>query len=215
MSHIVYIALGDSLSAGQGDPDAQGNSIGWARRMCSILSDATGETYAFTKLAVNSAKIGDVRADQVPALAGTEPGLLTVTVGVNDILGAFDAGRFAAEVAALFDDLVKTGATVATITLPNMAHLLPLPDAMRRAVAKSIEMVNDGIRKGADARGVLYVDSYAAPETAAPEFWADDRRHPSTLGHQQIAGAVAELLLSAGPRRGIPERLATPAAGVP
>jgi lysophospholipase L1-like esterase len=208
MSHVVYMALGDSLSAGQGDPDEHGHPIGWARRTCSLLSNGTGATYAFSKLAVNSAKIGDVRADQVPALAGAEPDLITVTIGINDILRAFDPGKFAAQVAGLFDDLVATGATVATITIPDMADLLPLPAEVRRGVRQCIEQANDGIRKGADPRGVLYVDSYAAPECAEASFWNEDRRHPSANGHTLIAGAVAEMLLDAGPRRGVPARLA-------
>jgi len=173
-----------------------------------MLADATGVTYEFTKLAVNNAKIADVRAHQVPAVAGANPDLITVTVGINDILGAFNPGQFAAQVGALFDDLVRTGATVATITIPDMADMLPLPAQMRRAVGQSIQQVNDAIRKGA-ARGVLFVDSYAAPECTDPAFWNEDRRHPSANGHTLIAGAVAELLLAAGPRRGVPERFAT------
>jgi lysophospholipase L1-like esterase len=208
MANIIYVSMGDSLSAGVGDPDSDGRLVGWARRTCSLLADGTGATYEFTNLALNRAMLADVRADQVPVLAGANPDLITVTIGINDIQGPFDPGRFAAQVAGLFADLVKTGATVATITIPDMVHLLPVPEPVRNAVRQSIEQANDGIRKGADAHGALYVDAYAAPEPAEPTFWAEDRKHPSTLGHTLIAGAAAEMLLAAGPRRGVPERLA-------
>src|SRR5260370_27013589 len=37
MSQQAYAALGDSLTAGQGDPDAQGRPLGWAPRVLSPL----------------------------------------------------------------------------------------------------------------------------------------------------------------------------------
>src|SRR5712691_8735074 len=112
MTNIVYVALGDSLSAGVGDTDSDGRWVGWARRTCSLLADATGATYEFTNLSLNRAMLADVRADQVPVVAGANPDLLTVTIGINDIQHAFDPPRFATQVGELFGDLVRTGATV-------------------------------------------------------------------------------------------------------
>jgi lysophospholipase L1-like esterase len=204
MSELVYIAMGDSLSAGKGDLDQEGHPIGWARRLCSLLSDATGATYAFTNLAVNRATIGEIRTGQVPAVESAAPDLVTVTIGINDIRGAFDPARFAGEVAGLFDVLVGTGATVVTITIPDIVHLLPLPAELRGAARQIIELANDGIRTSADARGMLYVDAYAAPEVADPGFWDTDRMHPNPHGHDLIARAAADLLLASGPHRGVP-----------
>src|SRR5260370_42530491 len=95
MTQLVYFALGDSLSAGKGDPDAEGRPIGWARRLCSILSDATGATYAFTNIAVHRATIADALADQLPALAGSAPDLASVTIGITDIRGPFHPAHLA------------------------------------------------------------------------------------------------------------------------
>jgi lysophospholipase L1-like esterase len=204
MPPLVYFALGDSLSAGKGDPDAKGRPVGWAQRMCSVLSDATGASYAFTNLAVNRATITEVLANQVPAVAGAAPDLVTVTIGINDIRGSFHPAQFAAQVGGLFDVLVGTGATVATMTIPDIVHLLPLPADMLGAARQIIEMANDGIRQSADARGVLYLDTYAKSDVADPGFWQEDQLHPNPHGHQLIAAATAEMLLAAGPRRGIP-----------
>ena len=175
-----------------------------------MLSDATGATYAFSNLAVNRAGIAEVLADQVPALAAATPDLLTITIGINDIRGSFDPARFAAQAAGLFDTLAGTGATVATMTIPDIVHLLPLPAEMLGAARQIIEMANDGIRRSAESRGVLYLDAYVAAEVADPGFWDEDRLHPNTNGHRLIAAAFADLLLAAGPRRGIPDRRPAP-----
>jgi lysophospholipase L1-like esterase len=215
MTPLVYFALGDSLSAGKGDPDPDGRPVGWARRMCTIVSAATGAAYTFTNLAVNRATISEVLANQAPAAAAAGPDLISITIGINDIRGSFDPAQFASQVAGLFDVLVGTGATVVTMTIPDIVHLLPLPADMLGAARQIIEMANDGIRESAQHHGVLYLDAYLARDVADPGFWHDDRLHPNMYGHQLIAAATAEVLLAAGPRRGIPPRLPPPAAGVP
>jgi lysophospholipase L1-like esterase len=215
MPQVVYIALGDSLSAGKGDPDQEGRPVGWARRMCSMLSDATGSTYAFTNLAVNRATISDIVAGQLPAVvAGEQPDLITVTMGINDIRGAFDPGEFEGQVGSLLAALVGTGATVVTMTIPDIVHLLPLPAELKEAARQIIELANDGIRRSADAHGVLYLDAYVATEVADPDFWDPDGMHPNSNGHELIAEAAADQLLRAGPRRGLPSAVPRPAAAV-
>jgi lysophospholipase L1-like esterase len=206
MTQQVHIALGDSLSAGKGDADLEGRPVGWARRLCSLLSDATGSTYAFTNLAVNRATITEVIAEQLPALAGATPDLITVTIGINDIRGVFDPEQFAVDADRLFGVLTGTGATVVTMTVPNIVHLLPLHPGLHDAARQLLEMANDAIRRSADARGALYLDAYAAAEPADPGFWQADRLHPNPGGHDVIARAVAELLLAAAPCRGVPAR---------
>jgi lysophospholipase L1-like esterase len=209
MPQVVYFALGDSLSAGKGDPDDEGRLVGWARRMCSMLSDATGSTYAFTNLAVNRATISDVVTGQLPAVvAGEPPDLITVTIGINDIRGAFDPDLFETQVGELLDALVQTGATVVTMTIPDIVHLLPLPAELKDAARQIIELANDAIRRSADARGVLYLDAYVAREVADPGFWDPDGMHPNSNGHELIARAATDQLLAAGPRRGVPEPVA-------
>src|SRR6267154_1617238 len=64
MSQQAYAALGDSLTAGQGDPDAQGRPVGWARRLCSLLTAQTGQPYLFTNLAVNRASVAGELMEQ-------------------------------------------------------------------------------------------------------------------------------------------------------
>jgi lysophospholipase L1-like esterase len=191
-----YVALGDSLTAGKGDPGPDGRPIGWARRLSRILAERGGAAYDFTNLAVDRATVTDVLADQLPAVPAEPPDLITVSVGMNDIRGAFGAERFGRQLDELFAAVTGTGATVATMTLPNIVSMLPLPAELLDVARELMEQVNDAIRQAAGVHSVLFVDAWFADEVAEPAFWSDDRVHPNAMGHELIAGAFADLLLA-------------------
>jgi lysophospholipase L1-like esterase len=186
--------LGDSLTAGQGDLDAQGRPVGWARRLCSLLTQRTGLPYFLTNLAVNRATVAEVLADQLPALSGAHPDLITFSTGINDIRGAFRKDAFAAQIDRAYAGATATGATVATMTLPNIVAMLPVPAELLDVARELMEQANDAIRCAARAHGVLFVDAWYSPEVADPDFWSEDRVHPNARGHQLIAEAFADLL---------------------
>lgn len=201
----LYLALGDSITTGEGDPAPEGGSIGWSRRLCSLLSRRTGVHYDLTNLAVNRARVGDVLERQLPVARTMQPALASVTIGGNDVrdyAGAFDEARFGRQLGEVFAGLVEQAGTVFTITLPDVAKLLPLPPEFVSLVREQMELANHVIRRTARDHGVLYFDPWVAPEACAeiskPEFWSDDRVHPSAQGHRLIAGAFADMLISSG-----------------
>jgi lysophospholipase L1-like esterase len=196
MAQPSYIALGDSLTAGRGDLDKQGQPIGWARRLSGLLGDRTGVAYEFTNLAVDQATISDVLANQMPVLLGKHPELVTISTGINDIRGAFSKDEYAARIDGAFADAITTGATVATMTLPNIVANFPIPKEMRDIARGLMVELNDAIRCAAHVHGVLLIDSWYADEVAEPAFWSADGMHPNAHGHQLIAGAFADLLCS-------------------
>jgi lysophospholipase L1-like esterase len=81
----VYVALGDSLTAGRDDPGPGGGRIGWARRLAGLLTTRTSVPCTLTNLATDGAGVAAVLERQLPALAGIGPDLVSVTVGMNDI----------------------------------------------------------------------------------------------------------------------------------
>ena len=199
MVQRAYVALGDSVTAGKGDSYESGQATGWARRLCTLLAERTGLAFSFTNLAANRATMADILASQLPAAQAARPDLITVAVGMNDIRGTFDPDQFARQVATVLDGATETGATVATMTLPDIVALLRLPAELHDAARQLMEQANDAIRGAARDREVLYVDAWLAPETQDPTFWSDDRLHPSARGHQIIAEAFADLLMSSSP----------------
>ena len=193
----VYVALGDSLTAGRDDHGPGGVRIGWARRLAGILSTRTAVPCALTNLAADGASAAVVLGRQLPALAGARPDLLSVTVGMNDIRDpAFSEERFAAEVAVLLDGLTATGATVLTCTLPDIAGIMPLPADLVEAARQRMRRASDIIREQAARRGAVCLDAWAMPGAADPGLFGPDRIHPNASGHQLMADAFAALLLA-------------------
>jgi len=193
----VYVALGDSLTAGRDDHGPGGARIGWARRLAGILSTRTAVPCALTNLAADGASAAAVLDRQLPSLAGARPDLVSVTVGMNDIRDpAFGEERFAADVGALLDGLTATGATVLTCTLPDIAGIMPLPAGLVEVARQRMRRASDIIREQAARRGALCLDAWAMPGVADPGLFGPDRIHPNASGHQLMADAFAALLLA-------------------
>ncbi|GAA2608123.1 hypothetical protein GCM10010411_47940 [Actinomadura fulvescens] len=206
MSKSIYVAIGDSLTAGKGDRDPEGRPIGWALRLSRLLTARTGTPFEFVNRAVNRATIADVLAVQVPGLAASHPDLITVSIGINDIRGSFQREAFARGVDEVFGVAAATGATVATMTLPDIVSMLPLPAELLPMAKELMEQANAAIRDAADAHGVLYVDAWYADEVAEPAFWSEDRVHPNASGHTLIAEAFADLLEASSTLAGVGKR---------
>jgi lysophospholipase L1-like esterase len=195
-----YVAVGDSLTAGRDDHGPAGVRIGWARRLAGILSARTEVPCALTNLAADGASVTAVLGRQLPAVAPIGPDLVSVTVGMNDIRDpAFGEERFAADLGRLLDGLTATGATVLTCTLPDIAAIMPLPAELVEVARQRMRRASDIIRKQAAGRGAVCLDVWAMPGAADPGLFGPDRIHPNARGHQLMADAFADLLLTGRP----------------
>ena len=196
MTWRTYVALGDSLSAGKGDPDADGRTVGWAARMADVLTARTGEPCELTNLAADGATVTRVLHDQLPAIpASPPPDLVSLTVGMNDVRAPdFDQLTFASELKQLFEGLATSRATLLTCTLPDIADMLPLPGELIPLARDRMRDVSGIIRRQAAACGAFCLDAWILPEVADPSLYSADRLHPNARGHQLIAAAFADLL---------------------
>ncbi len=194
-----YVALGDSLTAGRDDYGPGGSRIGWAWRLAGILTARTAVPCTLTNLAADGASVAVVLEQQLPWVARIGPGLVSVTVGMNDIRDpAFSEERFAAELGWLLDSLTTTGATVLTCTLPDIAAIMSLPADLVELARQRMWRASDIIREQAAGRGVVCLDAWAIPGAADPALFGPDRIHPNASGHQLMADAFAALLLTGG-----------------
>jgi lysophospholipase L1-like esterase len=192
----VYIAVGDSLTAGRDDHGPDGGRIGWARRLAGLLTTRTAVPCTLTNLATDGAGVAAVLERQLPALAGIVPDLVSVTVGMNDIRDpGFTEERFAADLGALLDGLAGTGATMLTCTLPDIAGIMPLPPELVEVARQRLRHASDIIREQAAGRGALCLDTWAMPGASDPGLFGPDRIHPNAAGHELMATTFADLLL--------------------
>ena len=193
----TFVALGDSITLGVGDPVRLDGARAW-RGWAALLAEGLREP-SLHVLASCGAQATEVERDQLPAALQLRPDVASVIVGVNDTLRrGFDPDRFAAASAHTVGALRAAGAEVLTMRLPDPGQMLGLPGPLARPLARRAREVN-AIVDGLAARfATLHYD--AAGDTAAldPRMWAVDRLHPSERGHRLMAGRFHDLLAGAG-----------------
>jgi len=185
-----YIAIGDSQTEGLWDGDDVVGVLGFADRLAArINSHHAGLHYA--NLAVRGTLVADVLRKQVPPALAMQPDLITVCVGMNDVIRpGWSFGRALADLEMLYAALAGSGATVVTTTFPNVAQFLPLGWLVSGRLAR----INNAIREAADRYDFRLVDLYDAPSMRDLDTWDIDRVHASTKGHLLFAAAAAEAL---------------------
>ncbi|WP_156689317.1 SGNH/GDSL hydrolase family protein [Mycobacterium sp. Marseille-P9652] len=185
-----YVALGDSQTEGLWDGDDTVGLLGFADRLAAMI-DALHPGLHYANLAIRGKRIADVLTEQVPPALAMEPDLITVCVGMNDVIQPGRSfGPALTDLEELYAALAGAGATVVTTTFPNVAQFLPLG----RLVSGRLARINGAIRSASDRYGFRLVDLYHAASMRELDTWDIDRVHASSRGHVLFAAAAAEAL---------------------
>ncbi|WP_327683489.1 SGNH/GDSL hydrolase family protein [Kitasatospora sp. NBC_00458] len=194
---VRFVALGDSLTEGIGDPIADGWR-GWA----ALLARSPAPPRAaveFTNLARSGALTTDLTAEQLPAALALRPQLAAVVAGGNDTLrSGFDVARTARALDTVLGRLTDGGALVLTACLPDPGTLLRLPGPLARPLARRMRAVNTVVHSLSARHGGVHLHIADLPWTAERQLLSVDRLHPSAEGHHLIARAFHGLLAEAG-----------------
>ena len=208
---IRYVALGDSMTEGVGDPDpARPNGVrGWADLVAEQLTAAHPGT-CYANLAVRGRLLRGVVAEQLEPCLALEPTLVSLYAGGNDLL------RPRADVDALMQvyaeavaRLRSSGAQVLLFTAFD-----PGRDAPTSWTRPRQALYNEHVREIADRYGCLVLDYWRMRELQDWRYWAVDRLHMSAAGHTRVAAAVLELLGVAHDLR-LPPTEQLPVTGTP
>ena len=204
----TFVALGDSITLGIGDPvrlapapgERRGRGKGkrgwrgWAALLAECLPDP-----ALHIVAGNGALWADVERDQLPAALQLRPDIASVVIGVNDTLRPnFDPERIAASAAHTVGALRATGAQVLTMRLPDPGQMLGMPGVLARPLARRAHELNQVMDEVAERFSTLHFDAARDAEAYDPRMWAVDRLHPSERGHRLMARRFHALLAEAG-----------------
>ncbi|MFI9806736.1 SGNH/GDSL hydrolase family protein [Streptomyces sp. NPDC052301] len=194
MRSVRFVALGDSLTEGVGDPTGDGWR-GWA----ALLAASLGEGSEFTNLAVSGAQTRDVLERQTPAALDLRPDLVSVVIGINDTLRAtFDIHAVAARLDQVFASFAGQGATLLTACLPDPGAMLGLPGALARPLARRQRAVNTVVHALSDRYGAVHLHAAEGAWITDRALWSADRLHPGERGHRRLAACFHALLTEAG-----------------
>lgn len=194
---VRFTALGDSVTAGLGDPMPDGSLRGWATLLAESLAP-TGQVQ-IRNLARTGALTGDVVRDQLPAALAERPHVAAVLVGINDTLRAsFDVPTVAANLDTTVGSLVATGAVVLTARMPDPGQMLRLPRALARPLARRARALGAVTDRVAARYRTCHLDLAAHPDVYARDMWSVDRLHPGERGHRALAHLYARMLRDGG-----------------
>ncbi|WP_067542499.1 SGNH/GDSL hydrolase family protein [Nocardia crassostreae] len=195
MPAIRLTTLGDSFVEGRGDAAPGGDWYGWVPRLAEILALPRDSV---RNLGAYQATTQQVVEDQLFRALTNKAPVIGVVVGVNDLVGDFDAQRFRRNLSTIFDHLTGMDTVVFTATYADIPANLPVPEAFRTLLRSRFDWANDALRETTARTGALCLDVTTIPEWADPDMWSPDGLHPSPRGHQWFAREVAALLATAG-----------------
>lgn len=198
MSGIRYVALGDSYTIGTSVSSAES----WPSQLVARLRNSI-ELDLVANLGVNGYTSSDLIEDELPRLVRLMPELVTVLIGVNDVVQRVPHATYAANVDYILDTLVAaTGAgPIVSVATPDYT-LTPQGSAFGDPAQQSAEIArfNVVLADAAARRGIRFVDitpiANSVPADAA--LVARDGLHPSGTQYagwvDLIAPAVMEAL---------------------
>ncbi|CAL9386940.1 SGNH/GDSL hydrolase family protein [Streptomyces sp. enrichment culture] len=199
MRRLRFVALGDSLTEGVGDPVGD-RWRGWAELLAAGLAE---EPVGFTNLARSGAQTRDVAERQLPACLALRPDLVSVVVGVNDTLRrTFDLGAVATRLDTVYAACSRRGALLLTACLPDPGAMLGLPAALARPLARRQRAVNAVVHALSDRYGAVHLHVCEGDWVTDRSLWSADRLHPGESGHRRLALRFHELLAERGTATG-------------
>lgn len=182
---INYVALGDSTAVGVG----ASRGGGYPERLASRLRN-DGLPVGLTNLGQSGARIRDVFTGQVKRAVATQPTLVTLGVGTNDLWRGTAVEDFQEELDRIARRLKQTGAPLVVVNLADMA-LAPVAKLVPSALYEGrIEPFNAAMAEVARAHGLHLVDLYSASKEMIPHnphFFCHDGFHPSEQGYEEWA----------------------------
>jgi len=191
---LRYVALGDSYTIG--------TSVAPAERWPDQLVQRVPGIELVANLAVNGFTSGDVIDVELPRLPALRPELLTLLIGVNDVVQRVPDAVYRGNVADILDVLVgHVGAgRVVLVTTPDYTVTPAGADYGDPATQSAAVSRNNAINTElAEGRGIAVVDIHDLSLLAATDrsLVADDGLHPSGAQYALWVERIVPVVLGA------------------
>jgi lysophospholipase L1-like esterase len=189
-----YVALGDSYTIGTSVKDGER----WPNQLVARLADMDIELAG--NLAVNGYTSGDLIRDELARARRLRPELVSVQIGVNDVVQSVPDERYGANVTEIFDKVLalvpsERAFALATpdYTVTPQGGAYGIPERQRGGILH----VNEILRRTAEERGVAFVsDIFEISREAGddPAMVAVDGLHPSGAQYARWVDAIEPIV---------------------
>lgn len=187
-----FVALGDSYTIG--------TSVDAAERWPNQLTDRIPELELVGNLAVNGYTSAELLTEELPQLDRLQPGLVTVLIGVNDVVQGVSDSQYAGTVAVILEELLTRlprgrilGISTPDYTVTPMGAEFGDPSQRSDAIVR----VNAIMREACEQREIRFVPEIFEISEAArddPALVAADGLHPSGAQYRLWADAIQPAL---------------------
>ena len=193
MKALRYLALGDSYTIGTG---ASGEDRNYPSIVAARLSEATSASVGLTNPAVNGFTTQDLIDNELGFIAEFKPHVVTILIGVNDIVQGRSAEQYARSLAAIYDAVaaleLPSGRVVA-ISIPNWS-IVPAaagfgdPGRLRHLTNE----FNGLAQTEATKREYMWVDitEVSTSRFGTPGWISSDQLHPGDIQYAAWADVI-------------------------
>lgn len=183
-----YVALGDSYTIGT----SVAADESWPRQLVARLP----ELELVANLAVNGYTSTDVITDELPHLDRLQPGLVTLLVGVNDVVRGVPDHEYAGNVVVILEELLSRlpPSRIVCLATPDYTRTprgADYGDPMQRS--DGIVRVNAILREASEQRDIRFVpEIFEISELASEDerLVAGDGLHPSAAQYARWVEAI-------------------------
>lgn len=179
---VNYVALGDSTGIGVGARNG-----GYVARVFEhIVSERPGSK--LTNLCVSGATTEDVLRNQLHRGIASDPNLVTLGIGINDIGHGIGLEEFARNYEEILSQLRKgTRAKIVVTNIPDISSAPRIPEFARPQYQQAIVAFNERLGVIAARYEVTLFDVHSSTRDqlpSHPEFFSGDGFHPSDAGYE-------------------------------
>jgi acyl-CoA thioesterase-1 len=194
---VRYVALGDSYTIGTG---ASTKAHNYPSIIAARLTRAIGKKVGMTNPAVNGFTTDDLIANELGYLGKLKPQLVSILIGVNDLVQGRTLDRYQGSLVKIYDAVaalqLPPGQVVA-ISIPNWS-VVPAaagfgnPDGLRRLT----ESFNELAQREARQRGFTWIDitEVSTSRSGSPGWISSDQLHPGDPQYAAWADVIWEVV---------------------
>jgi lysophospholipase L1-like esterase len=190
-----YVALGDSYTIGTSvEPGDR-----FPDQLVEAMLDSGRPLELVANLGVNGFTTADLIRDELPALIGLAPELVTLLIGVNDVVQGFPLATYEANVAEILGVLLATlpAERIVTIAIPDYTVTPAGADYGDPAAQHDAIVAENAAMARLSARhGIAFVDTFDISRQAATDraLVADDGLHPSGTQYRRWVERIAPVV---------------------
>lgn len=191
-STVRYVALGDSYTIGTYVTEAER----WPNQLVARVErlELAGNP------AVNGYTSLDLINEELPTLDALRPELVSVLIGVNDVVQGVPDSQYAGNVAVILEELLTRlpAGRIVCVATPDYT-VTPSGEAFGDPVQQSDAIVraNAIMREACETRAIRFVPEVFEISQAArddPSLVADDGLHPSGEQYRRWADVIAPVV---------------------